>query len=243
MNLSKDQVNKFWSLWAQACRKQGWMREAGMAAGEIDAKRKELIARCGFNSLTKVDRMDGFTKVKNELLILISDNTNLKAAAESENPLLNQARVFKFKIMNELLPCLALYVADVPAYITSIMEDKNRWWKIERPACDITLEDLDAKPIMRRVKNNSGLWEPKEFPSTLEQLMMTLNARIHAKRRAAGHTIHEMKLGAGLECNCAACSRANVGLAGPVVPPLPIGTDSQTETAEILEQGDGKNPF
>src|SRR5688572_21199909 len=125
MNLSGDQVKTFWSMWAKACRKQNWTREAGLSAGDIDAKRKELIARCGFKSLTLVDRMDGFTRVKNELLLLISNNTNLKAAAESENPELNQARVFKHKIMNEMMPCLALYEEDVAGYLTEVMTDKN----------------------------------------------------------------------------------------------------------------------
>lgn len=236
MNLSKEQVNKFWSLWAQACRKQGWTREAGMTAAEIDAKRKELIARCGFDSLTKVDRLDGFTKVKNELLLLVSDNTNLKAAAEAGNPELNQARVLKHKIMNELMPCLALYEEDVAGYLTSVMEDKNRWWKIERPACDITLEDLDAKPIFRWVKG-----ERKEFPSTLEQLMMTLNARVNSKRKAAGHSGHEMKMLARVFCDCARCEKAR--LMAAVVPPLPAGTDVAAATAEIMDQTDGKNPF
>ena len=244
VNLSGDQVKTFWSMWAKACRKQNWTRQAGMSAADIDEKRKELLARCGFKSLTLVDRLDGFTKVKNELLILISDNTDLKAAEETENPLLNQSRVFRHKIMNELTPCLALYVEDVPAYITSIMEDKNRWWKIDRPACEITLEDLDAKPIIRRVKNKtSGQWEPKEFPSTLEQLMMTINARVHEKRRAARHTIHDMKIAAGVECDCAPCCRARVTVSGPIVPPLPAGTDSQPDTAEILKPTGNENPF
>jgi hypothetical protein len=231
MNLSGDQVKTFWSMWAKACRKQGWTAKA-----EIEAKRKELLARCGFKSLTLVDRLDGFTKVKNELLLLISDHTDLKAAAETENPELNQARVFKHKIMNELLPCLALYEEDVAGYLTSVMEDKNRWWKIDRPACQITLEDLDAKPIFR-FRNG----ERKEFPSTLEQLMMTLNARVNTKRKAAGHSGHEMKLRAQVFCDCAKCEKAR--LLAAVVPPLPTGTDSQPDTAEIMEQGNGETPF
>lgn len=231
MNLSGDQVKTFWSLWAKACRKQGWTAAQGLTTGEIEAKRKELIARCGFDSLTKVDRMDGFTRVKNELLLLISDNTDLKAAAEAENPELNQARVWKHKIMNELLPCLALYEEDVAGYLLGVMEDKYLWWKIERPACEITLEDLDAKPIFRF---RNGVRQ--EFPSTLEQLMMTLNARVNSKRKAAGHSGHEMKMLAQVFCNCARCERTR--LLAAVVPPLPAGTDQAAATAEILGSED-----
>lgn len=236
MNLSGDQVKTFWSMWAKACRKQNWTREAGLAAGEIDAKRKELIARCGFASLTKVDRMDGFTKVKNELLILISDNTNLKAAEEAENPELNQARVFKHRILNELLPCLALYEEDVPGYLTSVMEDKNRWWKIDRPASEITLEDLDAKPIFR-FKNGVR----QEFPSTLKQLLMTLNARVNTKRKAAGHSGHAMKMLAKVFCDCAKCEKAR--LMAAVIPPLPAGTDTAETSVDFIEETDGETPF
>src|SRR5579862_7122912 len=71
MLLSEDQVKKFWRLWPQACRANGWTKENGLSAAQIDAKRKEVLLDCGFTSLTLVDRKDGFTKVKNRLLILI----------------------------------------------------------------------------------------------------------------------------------------------------------------------------
>jgi hypothetical protein len=37
---------------------------------------------------------------------------------------------------------------------------------------------------------------------------MTLNARIHSKRREAGDTIHDMRTRAGLRCNCRRCTDA-----------------------------------
>lgn len=208
-----------------------------MTTAEIDAKRREFLAECGFASLTLVDRTDGFTKVKNGLLVLIG--TSVKAGMEVGDPTLNRARIFRHVIMNELSPCLALYVEDFAGYLTAIMEDKNRWWKIDRPACDITLEDLDAKPIFRRVKGQS---EPKEFPSKLEQLMMTLNARIHAKRKEFGESVHDMKMRAKVPCNCAACERAK---AGPIVPPLSDDTDMREVTAKLASEEDGNEdqPF
>lgn len=237
MNLSGDQVKTFWSMWAKACRRQGWTAAKGMSTAEVEAKRKELIARCGFASLTQVDRMDGFTRLKNELLLLISDNTDLKAAAETENPELNEARVLKHKILNELMPCLALYEEDVAGYLTSVMEDKNRWWKIERPASQISMEDLDAKPIYR-YKNGQRM----EFPSTLAQLMMTLWARVNSKRAAAGHSGHDMRTLAGVVCHCAKCRKA-AALAG-AVGPLPVGADQAAVSAEILaREQDETRPF
>lgn len=201
-----------------------------MSTVEIDAKRKEFLASLGFASLTEVDRTDGFTKVKNGLLVLIG--ASIQAGMEVGDPTLNKARNYRHVIMNELTPCLALYVEDVPGYITAIMEDKNRWWQIDRPACDITLEDLDAKPIFRQVKGRS---EPKEFPSKLEQLVMTLAARLNVLRNKAGHDIHTMKITAGVPCGCKRCSK-QAALAS--LPPLPPGPDSQAAAVEVLKQED-----
>jgi hypothetical protein len=66
MKLSTEQVSLFWREWPKACKAMGWTKANGMSAAEIDLKRKEFLLRCGFDSLTKVDRVDGFTKVKNE---------------------------------------------------------------------------------------------------------------------------------------------------------------------------------
>jgi len=193
MLLSKEQVNRFFFMWGQACRTQGWTAGKGFSAVQINVKRKEFLARFGFSSLTLVTKKDGFTKVKNELIILISNGTNIKAAQEAEDPLLNKARNFRWVIRNEILPCLGVYEDNPLGYMRKVMADKNRWWKLDRPESEITLEDLDAKPTTR-FKDG----ELQEFPSTLEQLMMTLNARVHDKRREAGHSIRDMKALAGL---------------------------------------------
>ena len=183
----------------------GWTKANGMSAAEIDAKRKEFLLRCGFDSLTKVDRVDGFTKVLKELLVL--QGTDLNAAIESEDLTINKARTIRNFIVSDLVPCLELYIADVRSYLTSIMEDKNRWWKIDRPACDITLMDLDAKPVHRfDVKTKSM----KDFPSQLEQLKWTLAARLNTLRNESGDTIHTMRTRAGLGCSCAACTSLRV---------------------------------
>jgi hypothetical protein len=185
MLLSDSQTKAFWRLWAQACRVQGWTRAAGFNAEQIDAHRRDFLQRCGFDSLTKVDRVDGFTRVKKELEILIAPD--LDAATETADLTINRARTLRHVIRHDLLPCLSLYVDDAVGFMRAIMQDKNRWWKIDRPTVEMTLEDLDARPIVRTV--NGAL---REFPSQLEQLRMTLNARLHAKRRAAGHSIRQM---------------------------------------------------
>lgn len=180
-----------------------WTREAGLTAADIDAKRKEFLAGCGFDSLTKVDRVNGFTKVLSELLVL--QGTSLQAGLEADDQTINKARVLRHQIASEIIPCLELYIEDVPGYLRSIMEDKNRWWKIDRPACDITILDLDAKPIWKRDKKTGKM---RPWPSQLEQLQYTLAARLNDKRNEAGHTIHDMKIRAGVPCGCSKCQRA-----------------------------------
>jgi hypothetical protein len=200
MKLSTAQVQRFWREWPKSAKAMGWTKANGMSAEQIDAKRKEFLAGCGFKSLTEVDRIDGFTKVLNELLVL--QGASLQAGMEAEDLTINKARVLRNQILTELVPCLELYVADVRAYLTAIMEDKNRWWKIDRPACDITLMDLTAQPVRKwDVKSKSM----KEWPSQLEQMQYTLAARIQAKRKEAGDTVHDMRTKAGVTCSCAIC--------------------------------------
>jgi hypothetical protein len=214
MNLTAPQVQRFWREWARACKAQGWTRAAGMSAAEIDVKRKEFLARCGFDSLTKVDRVDGFTKVLNELLILVGES--VAAGIESEDLTINRARVLRNQILTEIIPCLELYVEDLRGYLTAIMEDKNRWWKIDRPARDISIMDLDAKPIFRRDKKTGEL---KQWPSQLEQFQYTLSARLNVKRNEAGDTIHQMKTKAHVPCHCSQCGpRRPVMVVLPGVP-------------------------
>lgn len=178
----------------------GWTKTNRLSAPEIEAKRKEFLARCGFDSLTKVDKVAGFTKVLNELLVL--QGFSLKAARESDDPTINQARVARNYILTDLVPCLELYVADVAGFMSEIMEDKNRWWKIDRPARSMTLMDLDAKPVYR---TDRATGELKEFPSQLKQMIYTLSARLNDKRKEAGDTIHEMKIKANVPCTCSLC--------------------------------------
>jgi len=203
--LSPVQVKSFWRLWAQACKAQGWTTAAGMHSGEIDAKRKDFLRSCGFESLTRVDRVDGFTKVKSELLVLVG--VSIQAGMESEDSLINKARTLRHFILNELAPFLAVYLEDEePAlrreaserYVISIVTDIARWNKLDRPDREITLEDLDARPIVRRKRDGSTY----EAPSHLNQVIMTLSARIQAKRTEAGDTVHDMKMKAGVRCTC-----------------------------------------
>ena len=202
MKLTKDQVPLFWKLWAKACRAQGWTKGEGLNSAAIDVMRKELLARCGFKSLKDVDPRDGFSMVKRELLKL---DDRLQGAMEEVKPQIETARTSRWFIEHDLIPCLALYV-DAWDYVSKVATDKFRWRTRDAMHRPITLDDLTEDPIVREVRG-----ELKEIPSQLEQLKFTLSARLNGKaglRNKAGHSVHQMRTLAGLECRCAVCRKS-----------------------------------
>jgi hypothetical protein len=201
MNLSSAQVQRFWREWGNTCKVMNWTRAAGMTTAQIDSERKELLTGCGFNSLTEVDRTDGFTRVLNELLVL--QGTSIQAAKETIDPSLNQARVLRNQILTEIIPCLELYRGEnLNADLAKIMADKNRWWKLDRPERGMTLMDLDARPIFR-IDKASG--QKKYCGSQLSQIQWTLSRWLNELRNQAGDTVHQMKIKSGVPCDCAIC--------------------------------------
>ena len=183
-------------LWQRVCKDRSWK------ASDRDLRLKtfgDLVGR-PLASTDDVGRVDECTKLMKGLEAMLG--VSIQAAREADDTTINRARVLRYQIVNELIPCLELYICDVRAYMTEIMADKNRWWKIDRPAREIEITDLAATPIIR-IDKLTG--EPREFPSQLEQLQYTLAARLSAKRKEAGHTVHEMKIKAQVPCACAKC--------------------------------------
>jgi hypothetical protein len=219
MKITPPQRTVIMKLWQGVCKDRGW------SSGDRDfrlAKFSELIGR-KIESSDDIGRIDECTKLLSELKAMLG--VSIQAGLEANDQTINRARVLRHQIQNELIPCLALYLDDVRAYVVTIMEDKNRWWKIDRPVRDIGLDDLDAKPIFRTNRENGKL---EQWPSMLEQLQYTLSARLNELRKRSGDTIHDMRKRAGLECNCARCRR-------PLVNPM--------EIRDTLEDEPVENPF
>lgn len=235
MTITKSQRITISQIWNKVCKDRGW------SASDRALRLSTFGGILGreLASMDLIGRTDECTKVMHSLNAMLG--VSLKSGREATDPTLNKARNLRHVILNELTPCLALYVEDVAGYITAIMEDKNRWWKIDRPACDISLEDLDAKPVFRRLKSG----ELKEFPSTLEQLVFTIQARLNVKRNEAGHSIHDMKLAAGVVCGCKACClKAHLrNNPAPILPPISAGTDEAKTTADLLNETHDENPY
>lgn len=204
MNVTPAQIQSVQRTWRHVCKERGW--QADDRAFRLE-KFSEILGR-QVDSLTTVERIAECTKLMTGLKCLLG--VSVKAGIEAGDTSINDGRVLRFQIINDLVPCLELYLEDVRGYITSIMEDKNRWWKIDRPARDITLNDLEARPVFRFSKRAGKMIE---FPSQLQQMQYTLTARLNALRNAAGDSIHEMRLKAKLPCGCAKCARQNVSLA------------------------------
>lgn len=163
MRLSKPQVAMFWRLWAAACRSQGWLPERGVSREEQEDRRHDLLACLGFASLHDVDKTAGFDAVKAALLSL---KDNVQGARESDHPEIGRARRYRHKIRTQILPCLALYVADPVAYATKIARERFG------QAFEWRLDAMD--------------------PIDVEHCLFTLAARLDTHRRTAGDTVAEM---------------------------------------------------
>lgn len=190
--------------WPAACRTQGWnvndrqrrMDELSRAVGRPLASANEL------NSTSDVDAVKAH-------LGMLADN--VAATIETDHPEQGRARRLRITI-REQLKCLGIYLssevgrvtpcAPSPAeqYLAEIIKDK---FKHGSRAMPLTIDDLNADPITAR--NRFG--GESNIPSQLDQVIMTLARSIQAKRKAAGHSIHEMKKAAGVPCHCSACTR------------------------------------
>jgi hypothetical protein len=194
--ISEGQFRYFLDLWGKACRAQGWTVAEGWASKDIDAKRKEVLAECGFASLKAVDSTGGFDRVKRRLMEL-----DLSVAAGMETEADAEARRLRNVLTEELLPCLGVYHPNPEGYLLEIIRDKTRWRKDgQGPVRDIRLDDLSNAPVLRDVGG-----QIVESDSPLRQALSTLSRAVDDHRQAAGHSGHEMRALAGVRCKCAQC--------------------------------------
>jgi len=196
--LTKRQRNGKPGLWLAACLAQNWNpddRDFRMA------KLSEIVGH-PLASASDIEYLDEFTKVKNALLILAG--VSLQAASEGSDTAENDARILRFKIRKEIMPCLALY-EDAEQYLATVLTCLLRWNKTDRPMRAPSLDDIDARPRIGTCRTGKRKGQTYEMKSQLAQALMTLTARVNEKRNAAGHTIHQMRTMADLPCHCAQC--------------------------------------
>ena len=226
MTITNDQRISIMVLWGKVCKDRGW--KASDQAFRL-AKFSELLGR-QLKSTNDVERLDECTKLMAELKCLLG--TSIRAGREATDPTLNQARVLRNQILTQIIPGLELYRGDqLTADLAEIMEDKNRWWKLDRPAKSMTLMDLDARPIFRRDRETG---KQKFCGSQLSQMQWTLSRWLNDLRNEAGDTIHDMKVKAKVPCDCVKCVSAHntIAFLAPLHGP-----------AELVGAGKPQNPF
>ncbi len=152
---------------------------ARVRAARPEADRHALhLAALGTDKSSREFSNEDFDRVLAAFRAL-SDSTNLDAQLRQiAQP---RARLL-WSLEHIVRPCLTLYVEQPDAYI--------------RAVCQARFAAADYH----------DLGDPQ-----LHQLRITLWARLHSAdglRSQAGHSLHDMYLLAGLQCDCAACVRA-----------------------------------
>lgn len=207
------------SLWTAACRAQQWNKSDRTFRLEILSK---ALGR-QIASATEIGALDDFDAVKRHLLMLAD---NVAGARETIEPEMGRARRLRDAI-GDLIKCIRVYLDDqTDPFVAQIIKDKfNHGSRVTV----VTVDDLTAAPIILR--------NGRQIPSQLDQLVYTLGACLNGSgkirggkrsrlgfRVAAGDTLHEMKIKAGVKCDCAQC------LGGVSVPASRL--DYQTETVK-----------
>lgn len=236
MLLSKAQLTLFWRSWSAACATQGWTRAAGWTTAQIDDKRHELLKGLGFASLKDVDNR-GFDRVLAKLRLLAD---RVDGAMEVGRPQTGDARRLLWRI-EWLAKCIELYrPGGAEAYIAEVCADK--------------FEPVDKYGTgvlhPRHWRDLSAVRSPGKEDSELDQLRMTLTARLNGRtgmRAKHGESVHDMCSRAGVTCACQACKevrahQARARAAAPVqTARKPISRPAPTPVA--AGGVDDNNPF
>lgn len=215
--------------WPAACRAQGWkssdralrLRVLSIAvsfpAGHFRNVLECLAVICSTEPLPRelasasdLDNGADVDRVK-ALLLMLADN--VQAAQEFDSPETGAARRVRWVIVEERLRCLALYPVEQPMgrdgadrLVAELIKDMfNHGRRHEL----LTVDDLSDQLQLYRRKGSSEL---HEGPSQVRRLVMRLDGLLHSNkpgqqgyRVRAGHSLHEMKVAAGVRCDCAHC--------------------------------------
>lgn len=183
---------------------------------------RELASASELDSRADVDRVKA-------LLFFLADR--LAGARELDDPEPGAARRSRV-VIAEHLRCLALYPLEQPmgeagaaallAELISDMTNRGRRGDAEQLQ-RLTLDDLSDAPQFYRRKGSSEL---HEGPSQLARLVMRLSQLLHQNKQPdgpqgyrvrAGHSLHDMRRAAGLECHCReCCPRPVIGFVDPL---------------------------
>jgi hypothetical protein len=184
----KQRVRLQADLWPKACEAQGW-------DSSDRAKKLEVIGKILGHTITTTNEIltnDDFDLVKRELGYLAD---NVQSTKETLNPAEGRARRLREQIQDQV-KCLGLYHPNPRGYLQTIVYDK-----FSKLGWGAGIDTLTADPIFR--PNSEGVM--KEGPSQLDQIVMAMGRGIQMRRKAAGDSVHTMKIKAGVPCDCSQC--------------------------------------
>jgi len=228
--------------WPAACREQGW--KSG------DRKLRLLVCSWAVSlpNPTALDILQAVKSDEHPVRMLQSTNDlndrddvdrvkavlgmlsgNLARTGEVGRPEFGRARRLR-NVIRAQIKCLALFQERPRAYVAEIINDKfNRARRVEH----VTIRDLTADLIVSTRGD-----KVHESPSQLDQLVMTLARIVNQRRKAADMTIHDMKLKAGVPCNCSLCQHPPVADVGEEDWSI---FEPELETADVNTEEE--NPF
>ncbi len=168
-------------------REWGAVSRAAKAQGLAAPDRHELHAQAlGVATGGHWSHKD-FTNGQFDLVLGVFRAFSRPSSVDAQLRQIQQPETRKMGRLEELRRCLALYVGDAETYVAAVCNDK-----FGTPF----VEDLGVtRPAPGR-------------PSQREGLLMTLAARLDGRtgfRKRAGHSVHDMRIKAGLQCSCRIC--------------------------------------
>lgn len=211
---TKQRIHLMAELWPNACQAQKWNRN------DRELRLRVLSQAVGrpLKSASDINERDEFDAVKRHLLTL-ADNVS----GAMRTPAGDEARRTMTHV-RELLRCLELYHDEPGIYVRTLLRGIKRGARVEIGG----VEDLGV--CLRTATDGTAKI------SELEQFRRTLNARINGKtglRNQAGHSLHDMRLKAGLVCGCSICAPRGAVLVN-------VGSE---ELEEVLAHSEEEEPF
>ena len=229
--------------WPAACRAQGWktsdralrLRVCAWAVSLenptqlslLDAINSDRTPVRELESTNDLDNKADVDRVK-ACLGMLADS--VKLTGEVGQPQFGSARR-KRDVIRSSLKCLALYHPAPRKLLAKLVGDMFERYRStgQKP---LTIRDL-TDDVQIYIDRKTRL--PKEGPSQLERLVMRFaqivndarnkNVLMPAYAKLQGQvplTIHEMKLTAGVFCDCKYCCDLRARGRAPIVPPLPV---------------------
>jgi hypothetical protein len=255
--------------WPAACRAQGWkasdralrLRVCSWAVSLenptqlmlLDAINSDRTPVRALESTSDLDNKADVDRVK-ACLGMLADS--VKLTGEVGQPQFGSARR-KRDVIRSQIKCLALFEAQPKRYVATLIQDMFA----AKLGGDVTIKELtDVSPGKFP---NGG-----ERPSDLNRLLMRLSQIVNDKRNqnelqpaykqlqgTQPLTIHEMKITAGVVCDCKYCTSLRARPGAPLLPPLPVEEnwsdfDPELDPAGVADcelgsapSEQGENPF